>query len=131
MTAKVVNLAQRRQQRALQVFLRRCDEALAAFPLYVLDADHKVVRAATISEWGAFKSDFNANCRVAETFVGDLRVSTVFLGTDCSHGFGTVPVVFETMIFGPDRTDGFDRYATWDEAVAGHEACVRSLTNAA
>ena len=128
---KVIDMAERRAQRDLKAFLKRCDEAAAAFPLYVLDADHKVVRAASVIEWGEFKRDFDANCRVAHTEVGNRWVSTVFLGTDCSYGFGKVPVVFETMIFGPNQSDVADRYETWDEAVAGHEAVVRSLTDAA
>jgi len=62
----------------LRRFLKRCDEAADAFPLWVLDADHQPVRATSAMEWGRFKSDFENNCRVAQTDVGQLSVSTVF-----------------------------------------------------
>ena len=55
-------------------------------------------------------------------------VSTVFLGLD--HGWADGgPLLFETMVFGrTDRWDGFCwRYATWDEAAAGHAAVLKRL----
>ncbi len=42
--------------------------------------------------------EIDDNRRVAETFVGDVRISTVCLGLD--HGFGGQPEWFETMVFG-------------------------------
>ena len=46
-------------------------------------------------------------------------VSTVFLGLD--HAFdGGTPLLFETMIFGGEHDEYQERYATWDEAEAGH-----------
>jgi len=63
--------------------------------------------------------------RVAKTDLpGDVFVSTVFLGLD--HGFGRPgpPILFETMVFGGPMDDYQERYATWDEAEAGHERIV-------
>lgn len=56
-----------------------------------------------------------------------LTVSTVFLGIDHAFFPGLLHV-FETMSFGP-IFDGelYDRYATWDDAVAGHVAAVDKL----
>lgn len=62
-------------------------------------------------------------------------VSTVFIGLD--HSFRLErgkpwerPVVFETMSkIGDDWEDYFDRYCTWDEAVAGHSKIVREALN--
>jgi hypothetical protein len=63
--------------------------------------------------------------RVAETIVGDARVSTVFLGLDHRFGGEGPPVLFETMIFG-GRLDEFqDRCCTWDEAEKMHAEAVR------
>ena len=60
---------------------------------------------------------------VAKQFVGNARISTVFLGLDHNFGEGP-PVLFETMIFnGPH--DGYqDRYSTWEEAEVGHSKAV-------
>lgn len=66
------------------------------------------------------------NKRVASTTVNGVWVSTVWLGLD--HGWGSgPPIIFETMAFA--RGLGFGeldsrRYATEEEALAGHEAVV-------
>ena len=66
-----------------------------------------------------------SNRRVDSTEVGQYRVSTVFLGLDHSFG-GPAPLLFETMIFPLESmSEEFcQRYATWEEAVAGHQEAV-------
>jgi hypothetical protein len=61
----------------------------------------------------------------ADTF-GAVQVSTVFLGLDHNFSFfgAPQPQVFETMIFGGSLDGQQWRYATWDEARAGHLAAV-------
>jgi hypothetical protein len=62
--------------------------------------------------------------RVAETFIGDIHVSTVFLGLDEQFGKGP-PILFETMIFG-GRLDEFqNRCSTWEQAEAMHSEAVQ------
>jgi hypothetical protein len=75
--------------------------------------------------------------QVAFTDLAWATVSTVFLGID--HRFFSEdgpPVLFETMIFAnprpdeafPGELDGMmRRYATWDEAEAGHEEMVAEV----
>lgn len=67
---------------------------------------------------------FRARRHVAETYVLGCRVSTVFLVID--HSFmGTVPVLFETMIFDSNGDGlGFGRYSYWDAAWIGHQYAV-------
>jgi hypothetical protein len=67
--------------------------------------------------------------RVAETTVGRLWVSTVWLGLDHNWsppGEHHIPLIFETMIFPRwNRSDLYlDRYATEAQALAGHEVAV-------
>lgn len=72
--------------------------------------------------------------RVAETTLpGGVWISTVLLGLD--HGFMSGrPIIFETMVFAPPREnelgDELDcvRYATKQEAEAGHEVMVTKWT---
>jgi hypothetical protein len=56
-------------------------------------------------------------------FEGKIEVSTCWLGLDHSFG-GPKPVIFETMIFAPERYP-YDqaqmRYSTEEEAFAGHD----------
>ena len=74
----------------------------------------------SLLRWGAWMQ--TADRRVARNRVGDFVVSTVFLGLD--HGWNSkVPILFETMVFCEDDGGGGDRmqrYATWEEAEAGH-----------
>lgn len=58
--------------------------------------------------------------RVDETVIGDVRVSTVFLGLNHRWGPGP-PLLFETMLFSEKRdVDWQERCSTWDEALAMH-----------
>jgi hypothetical protein len=57
---------------------------------------------------------------VAQTGNADLLVSTVFLGLDHNFGGRGRPLLFETMT--NDRM--VERYATWEEAEAGHKRAV-------
>jgi hypothetical protein len=68
-------------------------------------------------------------CKVDHWTNGDVLVSTVFLGLD--HGWNSdVPIVFETLVFGGERDQDGERYATWDEAKAGHARIVQEIVAA-
>lgn len=71
--------------------------------------------------WAHFFEE--GNRRVAETVVGGTRISTVFLGLDHSFGNGP-PLLFETMIFGPEDSDYQTRCSTWAEAERQHAEAV-------
>jgi len=97
----------------------------------VLDKDHNVVpldiddREAAMREWGRFFED-TENRRVGVDEIGDVRVSTVFLGLNHAF-FSEEPLWFETMVFGGDHDQDMERYATWEQAEAGHREVVRRL----
>ena len=58
----------------------------------------------------------------------NIRVSTVFLGLDYSFDASkanTVPILFETMIFGGQHDDYQERYATYEQAEAGHKFAIQ------
>jgi hypothetical protein len=50
----------------------------------------------------------------------DILVSTVFLGIDHNFTDEGPPILFETMILGGPDNQSMWRYATWEEAEAGH-----------
>jgi hypothetical protein len=66
-------------------------------------------------------------CRIIkQERIGDILVSTVFLGIDHNFWRSGPPPLFETIIFG-GRHDGYqERCATWHDAEAQHERA-RSL----
>lgn len=100
---------------------------------YRLTADHVVERVEIRNEndllcWAREVWGDDANRRVAFTEVSPgVTVSTVFLGLDHNFGRRGPPLVFETMVF--DDYGGGDcfRWATWDEAEAGHYRAVAEL----
>jgi hypothetical protein len=64
-----------------------------------------------------------ADLAVAKTTVGGAEVSTVSLGLDHASGYGK-PLLFETLVFGGALGGEMDRYATRQDALAGHENIV-------
>lgn len=88
---------------------------------YILDGhEPKAVDLMTWARW--FET---ANRLVAKADLpGDVSVSTVFLGLNHNFSPSGPPLIFETMIFGGEHDQYHERYATWDDAVAGHERAV-------
>ena len=88
---------------------------------WILDADKIPVRTSDSREWEKmYVSDARI---VARAHIGDVRVSTVFLGIDHSFWEGP-PLLFETMIFGGEHDHFQDRCSTWKQAEHMHEvAC--------
>lgn len=94
---------------------------------YILEGK-KVVLCNSFAKWAAWMNNPNADQlkRVAETLVEQIRISTVFLGLNHGDSFpGGPPMVFETMIFGGAHNHRQWRYATWEEAEAGHAVAVK------
>jgi hypothetical protein len=89
---------------------------------YILEGHNtKAVDLMTWAKW------FEKTERhVADDKVGDVRISTVFLGLD--HSFcGAEPLLFETLVFGGSLDGEMERYSTWDEAEAGHKQMVKRI----
>jgi hypothetical protein len=78
------------------------------------------VPVASLSEWQDYLR--SADHQIAETIVGDAKISTNFSGFDLT--FGEPPLLFETMVLGGPHHGRMQRYSTWLEAVKGHDATV-------
>jgi hypothetical protein len=57
---------------------------------------------------------------VGRDHVGEITVSTVWVGLDMGFHPDSPPTIFETMIFGGPMDQDTWRYATEAEAIAGH-----------
>jgi hypothetical protein len=75
-----------------------------------------------------------ANRVVAQTRIGNLFVSTVFLGIDHNYHLEGPPILFETMVFWSGEThrefpkDLYQaRFATWSGAERHHKRLVKKL----
>lgn len=64
--------------------------------------------------------------KIGADTIGDVTVSTVWLGLDHRFGEGP-PLIFETMVFGGPDSDWQDRYTTKEQALAGHERVVAAV----
>lgn len=67
---------------------------------------------------------------VIDTDDGPVRVSTIWMGLDMSF-VGTIPLIFETMIFGGEFDLYQERYATEEAALAGHDQAVALVRHTA
>ena len=86
---------------------------------YILNEAREAVPCTDLMEWGRMFEDPDTR-RVGRTRVGEHDISTVFLALDHSFGEGP-PMLFETMVFGPDKEDeDMERCSTWAEAEAMH-----------
>lgn len=68
-----------------------------------------------------------ADRRVDETFVGDTRISTIFLGLDHRMVGDGPPILFETMTFGDGEGGIMRRCSTWLEAERQHAEVVAEV----
>lgn len=89
---------------------------------YIL-VGHQPVVCRDLLTWARWFE--TADRQVRDSFQGDVRVSTVFLGLD--HGWGDTPALFETMVFINGDGGDMERYATWEEAEAGHDRWVAKV----
>jgi hypothetical protein len=56
--------------------------------------------------------------------IGEVKVSTVFLGLDHRFGRAGPPILYETMIFGGEDDQFQERYCTRDAALEGHASAL-------
>ncbi len=93
---------------------------------YYILQNQKVVSVPTAKEFGEWVE--TADRVVSKSQVGDVEVSTVFLGIDHQFYDGP-PLLFETMVFGGDLDQMCLRCSTWDEAVSQHETILSEVLN--
>jgi hypothetical protein len=92
-----------------------------------LDENHTPVACETFEEYLAWGQELFAGGQGFPPHVDwtpiteDIYVSTVFLVSPAGAGFVKQPLFFETMVFGGPLDKVQCRYATWDEAAAGHQ----------
>ncbi|VFR47662.1 hypothetical protein BER2_4363 [plant metagenome] len=91
---------------------------------YKLDG-HRAVLCESLGEWAEWFAV--ADRRVAETWIDDVRVSTVFLSLDHNAFPGRDPALFETMVFVEGEPTSVRRYFIWEEAEAGHALTVGEI----
>ena len=87
---------------------------------YILDNNNKPI-PASITEAADWLEEGSDRRTVKRDEIGDILVSTVFLGLDHSWTPGGKPVLWETMIFGGEHDQYQERYTSHEDALEGHE----------
>lgn len=91
---------------------------------YILDGT-EIKKAASLEEYHDFmESRKNV---LQQDMIGEVMVSTVFLCLDHSFRNGEEPILFETMVFGGQHDEYQKRYCTYDDAMEGHESCLKMV----
>lgn len=94
---------------------------------YILKDKTPIVETDILTWAKWFKT---ASRHVKQENIGDVSVSTVFLGLDHNFCETGEPILFETMIFGGEHDGYCDRYSTWEEAEKGHDTVVKMASKA-
>lgn len=95
---------------------------------YILSEDDKTpVEVNDLLTWARWME--TGNRRVAKDKIGEVEISTVFLGLDHSFGSGA-PVLWETMVFGGKLDQEQDRYCSYEEALKGHASMLAKVLHA-
>ena len=94
---------------------------------YILEG-HTPVPEADLLKWGKWMETSNrivkkdiATVKFEGDNLGEVRVSTVFLGLNHSFLEEAEPLLFETMVFGGPLDQEMDRCSTWEGAEKMHE----------
>lgn len=87
---------------------------------YILDNNNNPIATPTLEAAKWLEEGTNRRT-VKRDEIGDILVSTVFLGLDHSWTPGGKPVLWETMIFGGEHDQYQERYTSHEDALEGHK----------
>lgn len=86
---------------------------------YLLDENKKPYE---VSLQESYKIYDDPNMKITkQDKIGDILVSTVFLGMDHSYEKQGNPILWETMIFGGEHDLYQERYSSHEDALIGHQ----------
>jgi hypothetical protein len=91
---------------------------------YTLDENNKPVASSAI-EYSRWMEQNPTKKALKQEYIGDIYVSTVFLGLDHSWPEDeSKPLLWETMIFGGEYDQFMDRYTSVEDALEGHQKAI-------
>jgi hypothetical protein len=93
---------------------------------YILDKQGEAVPEPNVKKWAEWFEHSGVLRQVALTEVGQLQVSTIFLGFN-PNIFSKPALLWETMIFGGKYDHMSAKYTSKESALAGHEAVCKQL----
>jgi len=98
---------------------------------YYILRDGEVIEEPDFQKWSAwFESAFIEVELIAESRLGGSTVATKFLGLSMTLSQASQPMVFETRVKGGWLDNQWERFASLEEATAGHENWVQRVKDA-
>ncbi len=100
---------------------------------YILDSDGDPIAEEDLLTWGKWFEDASTNGErtVGRKMIGNVLVSTVFLALEHSFGAETsIPLLYETLVFGGKLNQEMERYSTKEQALEGHQAMCKRVREA-
>lgn len=98
---------------------------------YYILRDGEIVEEPDYQKWSAwFDSTFEEVELIAENRLGTSTVSTRFLALDMNLSKNSPPMVFETRVKGGWLDNQWERFASLEEATAGHESWIQRVRKA-
>lgn len=94
---------------------------------YILNNNNKPI-PASITEAADWLEESSDRRTIKRDEIGDILVSTVFLGLDHAWIPGGKPVLWETMIFGGEHDQYQERYTSHEDALEGHKKALTLIT---
>lgn len=82
---------------------------------------------ASSKEWAQWFDKNYSSRRINKTLLGNIVISTVFLGLNHRFSGDGPPILFETLVFGGEFDQSMERYCTWAEAETGHQEMVNKI----
>lgn len=96
---------------------------------YKLDSDNNPIPCSGVSEyeeWVVKHGTTVAQSKFRDTKNIEIYISTVFLGLDYSYN-STVPILWETMVFGGPFDQQSVRYSSFKDALKGHNEIIDGI----
>lgn len=94
---------------------------------YILNKTNKPV-AKPVLEAAKWLENNPSRKIVKRDEIGDILVSTVFLGLNHAWLDEQTPVLWETMIFGGEHDQYQERYTSHEDALEGHKKALTLIT---
>ena len=88
---------------------------------------HETAACGNLIAWSEWFE--KADRTVAKTKIGEIEVSTVFLGLDHSFSDNGPPLLFETMVFKGPLDGEQERCSTWEQAKVQHAAMLERVSH--
>ena len=90
---------------------------------YILD-ENNIPVVANISAYVDWEEAYPEKRCLRQQHIGNIFISTVFLGLDHAHGSKT-PLLWETMIFEGEHDQYQERYSNYEAALRGHDEAIK------